>query len=80
LLLALFATAFVSWREPSLRRLSALALLLGCAQVVVGITNVLLAIPIEITALHSALAAGLVLTLSAALRSAWAQNRSSLMG
>ena len=74
LLGCLGATAFVCRREISLRRLTALALFLGCGQVVVGIANVLLAIPIEITALHSALAAGLVLTLAATLRSAWAQN------
>ena len=78
LLGALGATAFVCRREASLRRLTALALLLGCGQVAVGIANVLLAIPIEVTALHSALAAGLVLTLTATLRSAWA--RSSWLG
>jgi len=77
---ALFASAFVCRRVTSLQRLTALALLLGCGQVVVGIANVLLAIPVEITALHTALAAGLVLTLSATLRSAWARDRSSLMG
>lgn len=74
LLGALAASAFVCRREASLRRLTALALLLGCTQVAVGIANVLLAIPVEITALHSALAAGLVLTLTASVRSAWAQS------
>ena len=76
LLGTLFAAAFVCRSEATLRRLSALALLLGCGQVVVGIANVLLAIPVEVTALHSALAAGLVLTLSAAVRSAWARDPS----
>ena len=75
LLATLFVTALVSRHEASLGRITALALLLGCAQVAVGIANVLLAIPIEVTALHSALAAGLVLTLGAAARAAWAPER-----
>jgi len=39
---------------------------LGVAQVVVGILNVRLGLPVEVTGLHSALAAGLVLSLAAA--------------
>ena len=39
----------------------------GVAQVAVGVANVLLELPVEVTALHSALAAALVLALTAAL-------------
>ena len=74
LLGTLFAAALVCRREASLRGLSALALLLGCTQVAAGVANVLLAIPVEVTALHSALAAALVLTVSAAVRSARASS------
>ena len=47
--------------------LVALAAVLGAAQAVVGVANVRLGIPVEVTALHSLLAALLVLTLTAAL-------------
>ena len=43
------------------------------AQVVVGIANVLLGLPVEVTGLHSALAAALVLTLVFALDEAWSR-------
>ncbi len=45
--------------------------LLAAVQVLVGIANVLLAIPVEVTGLHSALAAALVLTIGATTRAAW---------
>ena len=77
LLGTLFAAALASRREASLRGLTTLAFLLCGAQVAAGISNVLLAIPVEVTALHTALAAALVLTLAAAIRSAWARDRSS---
>ena len=48
------------------RRLAQLAAALGVVQVVVGIANVLAGIPVELTGLHSALAAALVLTAAAA--------------
>ena len=51
-------------------RLSALALGLALLQVVVGVANVLLGLPVEVTGLHSALAAALVLTLTAVGREA----------
>jgi len=51
-----------------LRQVTALAAALGLAQVAVGIANVLLALPVEVTGLHSALAAALVLTVSVAVR------------
>jgi cytochrome c oxidase assembly protein subunit 15 len=71
LLAALAAAAFAARSAPRAGRLAALALALGLAQVAVGVANVLLAIPVEVTALHSALAALLVLTLTAALRAAF---------
>ncbi len=44
---------------------------LGVAQTIVGVANVWLRIPIEVTGLHSALAAALVLSLTLATRSVW---------
>jgi len=71
LLAGLAAAAFAARSSPALRTLAALALALGVAQTAAGVANVLLAIPVELTALHSALAALLVLTLTAALRAAF---------
>jgi cytochrome c oxidase assembly protein subunit 15 len=45
---------------------------LGLAQIVVGVLNVRLALPVEVTGLHSALAAALVLSLAAASVEAFA--------
>lgn len=67
LLFALAAVAAAARATPRIGRLAALALLLALAQLGVGAANVLLAIPVEMTALHSLLAALLVLTLTAAL-------------
>ena len=55
-------------------KLILLAFVLGLAQVVVGIANVLFQIPVELTGLHSALAAALLLTVALALREAWGRN------
>lgn len=71
LLAALFTATLLARRTPPLRRWLALASALGAAQVVVGVANVLLRLPIEITALHSALAAALVCTLGISLQFAW---------
>ncbi|MEM7409070.1 MAG: COX15/CtaA family protein [Myxococcota bacterium] len=51
--------------------LARLAGALGLAQVAVGIANVVLALPVEVTGLHSALATALVLTATLAVRDAW---------
>jgi heme A synthase len=67
-LAALFAAALVCRSDPGLRRPATAALGLGCAQVGVGIANVLLGLPVEVTALHSALATALVISLTLALR------------
>jgi heme A synthase len=47
------------------------AVALVLAQVAVGVANVRLGIPVEITALHSLLAALLVLTTGWSVRAAW---------
>ncbi|MDJ0852147.1 MAG: COX15/CtaA family protein [Myxococcota bacterium] len=61
---------------PLLRRAAQVALGLGLAQVCVGAANVLLRLPVEVTGLHSALAAALVLTATVALRESWAPRAS----
>jgi cytochrome c oxidase assembly protein subunit 15 len=71
LLAALGGAALAVRGLPQLRPLGALALGLGLAQTAVGVANVRLAIPVEVTALHSALSALLVLTQSAALYAAF---------
>ncbi len=69
---ALLAAAIVARdAHPGLRRLLWGTLALGGGQVLIGITNVLTGLPVEVTGLHSALATGLVLTLSAAVRDCW---------
>ncbi|MEM9175762.1 MAG: heme A synthase [Myxococcota bacterium] len=68
---ALVATAWIVRSHPGSRRWFALAAGLGVAQVCVGIANVLLRLPVEVTAAHSALAAALVCTVGIGLREAW---------
>ncbi len=71
-LVACLALAALAARgAPTLGRAARLALGLGVAQVAVGVTNVLLRLPVEVTALHSAFAAGLVLAVTWAAREAW---------
>jgi cytochrome c oxidase assembly protein subunit 15 len=60
----LLASAVAARRSPRLRSLTALAAALGLVQAAVGITNVLAKIPVEVTGLHSLLAACLVLCLA----------------
>jgi cytochrome c oxidase assembly protein subunit 15 len=60
---------------PVLRRSTAAALALAVLQLCVGAANVLLGLPAEITGLHSALAAALVLTFSLAVRASWRAPR-----
>ncbi len=71
LLAVLLVSAGVGWRVAGMRAVTLLAFVLGSAQLLVGIANVLLAIPVEVTALHSALAVALVLTVSLTVRSVW---------
>ena len=69
---ALAIAAAVARREPRLGRWMQVALAIGLCQAVVGIANVVTGIPVEVTGLHSALAAALVLALARAAREAWA--------
>ncbi len=71
LLAALAATAVAARNDPTLSRVTRGALLLGLGQLALGVANVRLGIPVEITALHSAVGAGLVLTLTWGLHEAW---------
>lgn len=75
LLLALAYAAFATRRHAALARITLLALGLGTLQLAVGVANVLLRVAVEVTGLHTALAAALVLTLTAALRQAMLHER-----
>jgi cytochrome c oxidase assembly protein subunit 15 len=76
LLLGALALAAARIRRPApLGTALLVALLLGCAQVVTGIANVMLALPVEVTGLHSALAAALVLLVAFAVHEAWSLPR-----
>jgi cytochrome c oxidase assembly protein subunit 15 len=71
LLVALTALARTCRTSPRLARWTRAAEGLAAAQVAVGIANVLTGTPVEITGLHSALAAALVLTATGAAHAAW---------
>jgi cytochrome c oxidase assembly protein subunit 15 len=75
LVASLAAAAFAARRSPGLRLPTGIALLLGVAQIGVGAANVLLGMPVEVTGLHSALAALLVLSLTWAGRELWLARR-----
>ena len=64
---ALLAAAWRIRDVPRVGWLVGLAAAFGLAQMPVGVFNVLLGIPVALTGLHSALAAGLVLCIAAAL-------------
>jgi cytochrome c oxidase assembly protein subunit 15 len=68
LLTALAYAAFATRRQPGLARVTALAFFIGLLQVGVGVTNVWFRIPVEVTGLHTGLAAALVFTQSIAVR------------
>jgi cytochrome c oxidase assembly protein subunit 15 len=71
LLLVLCAAALALRRDPRVGHAAALAAGLAVAQVAAGIANVRLGIPVEITGLHSLLAALLVLTVGWSVRESW---------
>ena len=71
-LAALLGAVLASRGQPGVAGAARAALAIALAQVVVGIANVLLALPVEITGLHSALAAALVLTLGVGVSAAHA--------
>ena len=68
--------ALLARRSPELARWLGLASGIALCQGIVGIANVLLRIPVEITALHSALAAALVCTLGISVQVAWRRRPS----
>ena len=74
LVVCLGIAAWSGRRAPRLQGTTKLALALGMGQIAVGVANVLLGIPIELTGLHSALAGALVLTLTVALHAAWSDG------
>ena len=63
-------------REPRLAGPTRLALGLVLLQIAVGVANVLLQLRVEVTALHTGLAALLVLTLTLASHRAFARQES----
>jgi heme A synthase len=72
LVLVFGLVAWLCRGQPRLRALGGLLFGLILTQAAVGIANVMLGLPVEVTGLHSALAAGLVLTTSLALRETFA--------
>ena len=68
LLAALAAAAWTSREDARLRALARAGLALGMLQVGVGVANVKLGLPVEVTGLHSALATALAVALTLALR------------
>jgi len=71
LIAALAAAAAVSWRIPGLRGLTTLALALGVTQLAVGVANVWLGIPVEVTGLHTGVASALALCVALAMWAVW---------
>ena len=71
LIVCLGAAAFSCRRDGRLRGATALAFALGTLQGAVGVASVRNGIPVELTGLHTALAAALVLTVVFALHEAW---------
>jgi cytochrome c oxidase assembly protein subunit 15 len=71
LITCLGVVAFRCRREARLRGATALAFALVVLQASVGVASVVDGVPVELTGLHTALAAALVLTLVFALRGAW---------
>jgi cytochrome c oxidase assembly protein subunit 15 len=74
LLVSLAACAWQARGKARVGLLLAAALAIGLAQVAVGVANVLLRIPVEVTGLHSALAAALVLTLACSAQEVWRRS------
>jgi heme a synthase len=71
LLVAITGLARICRTTPRLARWTRAAEGIAAVQVAVGIANVLAKIPVELTGLHSALAAALVLTAAGAAYAAW---------
>jgi heme A synthase len=71
LIVCLGAAVFGCRRDGRLRGATVLAFALGILQASIGVASVISGIPAELTGLHTALAAALVLTLVFALQEAW---------
>jgi cytochrome c oxidase assembly protein subunit 15 len=71
LVLTIFLAAGVTRHHRPSRRWLGVAAVLAVLQVGVGVANVLLRIPVEVTGLHSALAAALCCTVGVGVREAW---------
>lgn len=71
LLLVLGATVWATRGHAGLFRPLRIAFLLALAQAGIGIANVQLGLPVEVTGLHSAVSALIVLTMATAAREAW---------
>lgn len=69
--LAIVVAAWLGRSHAGTRTWLATAAVFGLLQVGVGVANVLLRLPVEVTGLHSALAAGLVCTLGVSVRETW---------
>ncbi len=72
--ITVFAIAAAAWLARShagSRRWLLVAAIFAACQVAVGVANVLLRLPVEVTATHSALAAGLVCTMGVSVREVW---------
>lgn len=78
LLVALAGAAFAGRSDARLRPILLAALGITVAQVIVGIANVRLGLPVEVTGLHSALAAALAGTLALGVRELGSRNPSPL--
>jgi heme A synthase len=78
LLAVLAAAALAARRDPGLARVTRIGFLLCAAQVAVGVANVLLGLPVEVTGLHTALAAALTVALTFALRELWARREATV--
>ena len=76
LVAALPLAALLARRSPGLAGWLRLASGIALCQVAAGIANVLLRLPVEITALHSGLAAALVCTLGISMQVAWRRRPS----
>ncbi len=77
------AFALFAWRTRGVPRVGSLAsagLALIFAQVIVGIANVLLRVPVEVTGLHSALASAIAITTALALREVVASRAAAHAG
>ncbi|MFK7896514.1 MAG: heme A synthase [Myxococcota bacterium] len=68
---AIAAAAWLARSHAGSRRWLSVAAIFALCQVAVGVANVLLRLPVEVTATHSALAAGLVCTVGVSVREVW---------